>query len=421
MRIAILMDRIPPENVGGAGKVGWSLAVGLRDAGHHVHVIAATEAQPFREQREGIETYHLHARYPLRFQAWLSLYNPQIIRPLRALLDQIRPDVVNAHNVHRDLSYASLSLAHGMGIPTVFTSHDVMPFAYGKLTHFVNPARCGVESPAQYRLPPLYNLRQMRLRYNPLRNIIINHILRHHVQMRTCVSEAHRQALEANGLPAFRVVYNGLDPQKFTASTTAVGRLRQRLDLAGRQVILFGGRITREKGSVQLLAALKRVVQRLPTVMLLLLAPISTRLDEAGVERPEFRDLRERHLCLGGWLSGEDLAAAYHLADLATLPSIIMDTAGMINLEAMAACKPVVSTCYGGSPELVADGETGYIVNPFDTAAFADRLETLLRDPDLRRKMGEAGRRRLEDRFTLARQVEAMVGIYEATASKGNP
>ncbi len=73
MRIAILSDRIPPENVGGAGKVAWSLACGLRDAGHDVHVIAATPNAAFEAIREGIPTYHLHSRYPKRLMFWTSM------------------------------------------------------------------------------------------------------------------------------------------------------------------------------------------------------------------------------------------------------------------------------------------------------------------------------------------------------------
>src|SRR5512143_1354897 len=100
MRIAILSDRIPPENIGGAGQVAWTLARGLRNVGHEVHVIAATPGVSFEESREGIPTYHLHSRYPRRLMFWLGVYNPQTIGPLRALLKRIKPDVVNAHNVH---------------------------------------------------------------------------------------------------------------------------------------------------------------------------------------------------------------------------------------------------------------------------------------------------------------------------------
>lgn len=412
VRILILSDRIPPENAGGAEKVAWSLACGLRDAGHDVHVIAATFEPSFEAVREGIPTYHLHARYRMRFQPYRMLYNPQTASDLGRLYAKIRPDVINAHNIHNGLSYYSLTLAQRRGIPVVFSSHDVMPFAYNRLTHFVDPAVCGVQSPAQYRLPLFYNLRQMRFRYNPLRNLVLRYILRHHARLRTCVSEAHRQALQANGLPSFQVVHNGIAPDRFQASPEAVERLRAKLNLDGRKVILFAGRLTRDKGSLQLLAAFKRLVERMPEALLLLLSRVG--LDEQGLNTPEYQHLRDSHVRSGGWLSGDELAAAYGAADVVTVPSICLDCFPTINLEAMAAGKPVVATCYGGSPEAVVDGETGYIVNPFDTLALVDRLEHLLRDDVLRAQMGAAGQARIAAHFTLGHHARAMLRLYEA-------
>ena len=100
MRILLLNDRIPPEGKGGAESVVWRLAQGLAQVGHEVHVIVATSDATVEETRTGIPTYHLHADYPKRFRAWVSLWNPQTIRPFRQLLQRIQPDVVNAHNVH---------------------------------------------------------------------------------------------------------------------------------------------------------------------------------------------------------------------------------------------------------------------------------------------------------------------------------
>src|SRR5258707_5381255 len=124
MRILILSDGIPPEKTGGAEKIAWYLAQGLRQAGHEVHVVAATDGPYFEQVREGIQTYHIHAVYPQRWQGWLSLYNPQTFGVLRRLYERIKPDVVNGHNVHRYLTYASFSLAYRLGIPVVFTAHD---------------------------------------------------------------------------------------------------------------------------------------------------------------------------------------------------------------------------------------------------------------------------------------------------------
>lgn len=405
MKIVILSDRIPPENVGGAGRVAWALAVGLHAVGHEVHVIAATRGPSFEQTREGIATYHLHARYPDRFVAWLSLANPQTMGPLRQLLERLRPDVLNAHNIHHDLSYASLGIARRLGIPTVFTAHDAMTFAYGKVPYFVGTTR----------LPSGYNARQMRLRYNPLRNVLIRHMLARHALQKTCVSEAQRAALSANGLDGFQVVYNGVDPALYRAPPGAVAKYRAQY--ADRPLVLFAGRLSREKGSDLLIEAFARVHAALPAVLLLILAPGSQVADQAIAARPELRDA----IRFGGWLSGQALITAFCAADMVTVPSVFLEGLPMVALEAMAARKPVVASPFGGLPEVVFDGETGYIVDPFDTAALADRLARVLSDPGLARRMGDAGYARLLAQFTLDRQVTTMEHLYGEILNDAHP
>ncbi len=410
MRIIILSDRIPPESVGGAGRVAWSLARGLRDLGHEVHVIAATNKTAFNETREDIATYHIHSHYPPRLQNYWSVYNPQTIGPLRLLFEAIRPDVLNAHNVHSDLSYYSLSVAHHMKIPVVFNSHDVMPFTTSKLTHFIDPRRCGVTSPHEYRLPAFYNLRRQRLRYNPLRNIVIRHILTADIQARIAVSQAHREALEANQLPPFRVIHNGIDPRGLDVSAQLVRELRRRYGLENRRIVLCAGRLTGAKGLWCILEALQTVVQTVPRAMLVLLShkDISRGLAGSG-----FEHLILDHIRPLGWLIGDELAAIYQIADVVVVPSIYLDPFPTVNLEAMAAGKPVIATCYGGSSEVVVDGNTGFVINPFNTPCFASRIEALLTDPDLRARMGQAGQEHVTTAFSLERQTNLMLEVYQ--------
>jgi glycosyltransferase involved in cell wall biosynthesis len=410
MRILLLNDRIPPENRGGAGEVVWRLAVALCDNGHDVHVAAATPNQSFNEVRDGIPTYHLHVRYPERWRAWLSLYNPQTVKPLRELYQQIQPDIINAHNIHADLTYHSLTLAQQMGIPAVFSSHDVMPFAYQKLSHFIDPNNHDPNPPVDYRLPPLFNLKQMRLRYNPFRNVTIRRILTQSAQVRTAPSQALCDAHAANGLPPFTCVHNGIDADWFRASATTIDNLRARLGLVGRKVILFAGRLTGAKGTQQLLQALQKVVVAVPETTLLVLSSVPI---AEQVNQPQYAELREKHIISGGWLAGEALAAAFHLASVVTVPSIIFDSFPTINLEAMAAQKPVLATCFGGSREAVVDGLTGFIINPFATDDFAEKLIWLLSDDTLRLQMGTAASKRVTTEFTMDRQVVEMLRVYQ--------
>jgi len=82
-------------------------------------------------------------------------------------------------------------------------------------------------------------------------------------------------------------------------------------------------------------------------------------------------------------------------------------------LEYMALAKPVIATCVGGNPEVVQDGETGFLVPRHSPEAMARRVEELLRNPERARQMGAAGRRRIVEVFTFDRMVGAYEGIYE--------
>ncbi|NDJ60838.1 MAG: glycosyltransferase family 4 protein [Chloroflexi bacterium] len=106
--------------------------------------------------------------------------------------------------------------------------------------------------------------------------------------------------------------------------------------------------------------------------------------------------LRERLIYLGFRADAERVIAA---ADVVVCSSDF-ESYGMVNVEAMACARPVVSTRRGGPTETVADGETGFLVDPRDAAGLARHVIALLRDPDLRARMGRAGRARVEARFS---------------------
>lgn len=410
MKILLLNDRIPPEGRGGAETVVWRLAAGLRARSHQVHIAAATERASFDDLRDGIPTHHLQARYPERFRSWLSLYNPQTARAFRRLLARIQPDVVNAHNVHAWLSWHTLRQARDFGCRVVFSGHDCMPIVYGKMSYFINPDGGRLRTPEAYRLPRLHNLRENRFRYNPFRNPMIRRALGH-AQVVTVPSQALADVYEVNGLPSAQVVPNGIDLKAWTpVKPEVVSRLRQRFGLEGKRVILAAGRMTKEKGLEQLLVALDRLRDSLPNARLLAL---SSRSIESQVPA------RFRHLLgliiAGGWLDGPELRGAFQLADVVAVPSIRFDTFPTVCLEAMALGTPVTATCFGGSRELVKDGETGYIINPFDTETFVQRLHTLLQHDELRAQMGRRGREHVAANFRLDQQVATMIAVYKET------
>jgi glycosyltransferase involved in cell wall biosynthesis len=107
----------------------------------------------------------------------------------------------------------------------------------------------------------------------------------------------------------------------------------------------------------------------------------------------------------------------YHTSDIVVVPSRWQEPLGLISLEAGACSKPVVATRTGGIPEVIDDGVNGFLVEPGDLGGLAERVIRLISDPDLRRRMGDAGLARIEHDFALRpiREFESLLLSYVRT------
>jgi glycosyltransferase involved in cell wall biosynthesis len=117
----------------------------------------------------------------------------------------------------------------------------------------------------------------------------------------------------------------------------------------------------------------------------------------------------ERHLFLTGFRS--DAMALVKSLDIFVVSSLT-EALGTAVLEAMACRRPVVATRAGSIPETIADGETGLLVPPQDDEALAASIVRLLRDDDLRARLAEAGRARVEAEFSVERVIERTLDAY---------
>ncbi len=122
----------------------------------------------------------------------------------------------------------------------------------------------------------------------------------------------------------------------------------------------------------------------------------------------------ERKVHFAGFIADDELIAYYDACDVFCMPSTERaEQFGLVQLEAMACSKPVVTTRLGTGVEYVTlDGETGILVPPGDGAALAHALNVLLTDPALRERQGAAGRRRVESVFSVNQMVEATLDVY---------
>ena len=119
-----------------------------------------------------------------------------------------------------------------------------------------------------------------------------------------------------------------------------------------------------------------------------------------------------------GWLKPPAVKLAYHASDLVVAPSTYPDPFNLTLIEGMACGKPVIGSAFGAASEIIADGETGFVINPLDTRALAQAITDLLRDPSRRHAFGTAGQARVRRHFTLQQQADRMLEIYDEVCSK---
>lgn len=412
MKIVILSDDFPPKSFGGAGMVAFEQARELVRVGHEVVVITTTQKKGdiVEIHLEGMVVYRLYAKYHERFRAYYSLYNPQTIAQFKMILHEICPDIVHAHNLHNYLSYHCLKIAKQMGANVFITAHDVMLFHYGKLVEFINVNDFSCPNKFKYKISPFQQLKKYKKRYNPLRNVLIKYYLGY-VDKIFAVSDALMEALNQNDIKNVQVIYNGIDVDRWLLDGAQKERFKEKYNLNDKKVILFGGRLSGAKGGHQAILALEEVIKSVPGAVLLVM----------GEENAYTKEVRkivnekgiDNHLVFTGWISGDDLKAAYHVCDILIMPSICFDTFGMVCLEAMACKKPVVATCFGGPKEVVVDGQTGYIVNPLNTKIFSEKIIDLLINTLKAEEFGIAGYERAKKFFNLSEKMREYVVAYK--------
>jgi glycosyltransferase involved in cell wall biosynthesis len=221
MTIVILSDEIPPEGKGGAERVAWDTACALQKEGNDVHVITTTRDVRLKNMsaevttREGVTVHTFYIAYHPRWRAWVSLYNPVAVKEVRRILNEVKPTLVHAHNIHRFISYESLRVSSKRDIPVFLTAHDFMLLTYGKLAH---PSL----------ISPWKDFKSQGLRYNPFRNLIIRRAL-HSVTEILAVSKAVQEVLVQHGIERVSVLHNGILPQEQEGTPDQIRAFKARI------------------------------------------------------------------------------------------------------------------------------------------------------------------------------------------------
>ena len=229
----------------------------------------------------------------------------------------------------------------------------------------------------------------------------------------TCVSEYGYRCMTSLGvLPddRFEMIYNSVDLSRVKPlSERAAGFRRKHSIPEDRTVVVQVSWIIPEKGIRELLEAARLVLQKDDKVQFVFVGEGDYR--EQYAKEATAMGLGD-HVTWSGLVKDPFGEGVYDVADIVCQASNWEEVFGWMISEAMAYGKPVVATKVGGIPELVTDGESGFLVERGDTAAMADRILTLVQNPELRRQMGSKGVAAVAAKFDLRRNVRKLVELY---------
>jgi len=166
-------------------------------------------------------------------------------------------------------------------------------------------------------------------------------------------------------------------------------------------------RLEPEKGHRNLVAAMPAILRSAPDAWLAVVGE-GSQADALRAQEATL-DVASRVVFTG---RRDDVVALTADLTIAVMPSL-REAQGISILEAMALRRPVVATTVGGIPEVVTDGVDGLLVPPADPAALAKAVGRLIRDPELRARVGEAGYRTVADRFSIDAQVRRIEAVYD--------
>ena len=410
-RVLVATDHYPPL-IGGAQIQSHMLARELSNRGHEVAV--ATVWQPGAPDFETLDGVEIHRLRELRS---LSLFRPAGVQhhppypdpvtafALRRLIKSVEPEVVDSYGW---ISFSVAAALVGLDSPLVVTARDYAPSCTIRtILHEGRPC----EGPGVFKCVGCAGKHYGRTRgtASALGVLASTPFLRRRVSALRSISSYVEEVLRRDflagrdraGRTVTRVVPDMIETEGATATSAEEARARL-AELPDEPFILFVGALRRVKGVEQLLAAYERLEDPPPLVLIGTLEPDS----------PPFPP--NIHVLLD--VPHDAVMTAWNRCLFGVLPSLWPEPFGTVVTEGMSRGKAVIGTRPGGHTDLVADGETGILVPAGDVDALAGAMDRLIRDAELRERMGRAALVR-SNRFTpdaVMPQIEAMYASLQA-------
>ncbi|MFA5139865.1 MAG: glycosyltransferase [Elusimicrobiota bacterium] len=371
MRI-LQVGKFPKEYCGGVERAVFTLSERLAQE-HDVEVVTSNLAPRLKTERSGRLVHH-------SLPTWLQLFSTPITPSLFAYFRSARFDVVQI-SFQNPMAAAAYLWARPQGKLVVWYHHDI--------------------------------IRQRLL--GPLIAPLLSRVLKAADRIvATSGPYARSSKTLAGFLEKTTVIPLGVDAERLNEER-GISESRRIRSEYGSPIVLFIGRLVYYKGLPVLLEAMKGVAARL---LVIGSGPLEAELKRLAAGpglagKVTFRSVPQE----------EPLGKYLHACDLLVLPSTERTEAyGLTLLEAMACAKPVIATELGTGTSFVCQhGINGLVVPPGDAAALRSAIQAVLSDPDKARRMGEAGRGRVRDRFTLEGMARQFVGLYRQLLGDDRP
>ena len=407
MKILLAIDEYASRAEGGSNVVIARLVKQLSKK-HQVAILTShRKGKSYRKIFGKPTLYSLKINYPSRFRAWLSLFNPLIVSRIKKVLKDYKPDVVHAHTIHMYLTYDLLRLSRQFTKRVIFTGHDVMPVFYGRLKQFRDVNGDNIPDTINIKAHFLKQWWNNKLHFFPLRNAIIKQYLKQAKVV--TVSKSLKEVYQINRIKVDGVVHNGIDLKKWKVNKAESNKFKEKYGLKKKKVILLSGRLREDKGSLQAV----KILAKLGENWRLLIAGKIGGTVEQMLQLAQRLGIKSKVIPLG-FLKQSQLKIIYHSADLILVPSVCFDSFPNAVIEGMAARKVVAATIFGGAKEVIQNNKTGILINPFNVKKSAEQIKKLFKNKTIYRKISAAAYRRILKDFTVEKQVDKYLRLYDS-------
>jgi len=204
------------------------------------------------------------------------------------------------------------------------------------------------------------------------------------------------------------VIPNGIDTTKFKPMGSDV--LKRDLNLTDEKLIVSVGRIDEQKGFQQLIKILPDISKKYNVKLIVVGTGPYLRNLKLMAEKSGLLD----RVIFTGRVTDEDLPKYYNLADVFVFPTLREESFGIVNIEAMACEKPVITSRIGGIPTAIENGRDGILIEPGDLDELAKNILYLLDNDDVAERLGKQAREKVINEFSLDKMVEDTIKVYEA-------